>query len=249
MQISVQDMDDLAPARYDRAFDAIRDMIIAGRLPPGEVVSEGALAAALGVSRTPVREAVRRLVGLGLVQATPRGLRVFRPTAEDVAEVYFLRAAIEGAVVRAAAVRVTPGMLGGLRHLHRDSVVAADRGDIAALVALNGDFHRGLAEAAGGTRALAALGDLEPLVAAYRRLSLLRPEHQRDSIADHDRIIGLLARRDGAAAEVALRDHVARAGRRVAEAVAQIDPAAGAGDLHLRNLDSLAAPRGGQERE
>ncbi|REJ42379.1 MAG: GntR family transcriptional regulator, partial [Microcystis flos-aquae DF17] len=69
-------LDSTKPPRYDQAYEALRDMIVSGRLRAGETVSEVQLAEALGVSRTPVREAVRRLVGLGLVEATPRGLRV-----------------------------------------------------------------------------------------------------------------------------------------------------------------------------
>jgi DNA-binding GntR family transcriptional regulator len=230
-------LDSAKPPRYDQAYEALRDMIVSGRLRAGETVSEVQLAEALGVSRTPVREAVRRLVGLGLLEATPRGLRIFRPTAEDVAEVYFMRAAIEGALVRAAAGRITPEQVDVLRTIHAESERAAARADIASLVVLNGQFHSAIATAAGSPRSTATLRDLEPLVASYRRLSLLAPGHQAASIADHARLIGLLARRDGQGAEALMREHIADAGRRVAEAVAQIEPMGG-GAL-LANLNSL----------
>lgn len=230
-------LDSTKPPRYDQAYEALRDMIVSGRLRAGETVSEVQLAEALGVSRTPVREAVRRLVGLGLVEATPRGLRVFRPTAEDVAEVYFLRAAIEGALVRAAAGRITPEQVAVLRAIHAESERAAALADIASLVTLNGRFHGAIATAAGSPRSTATLRDLEPLVASYRRLSLLAPGHQAASIADHARLIELLARHDGPGAEALMREHIADAGRRVAEAVAQIEPI-GSAEL-LANLNSL----------
>jgi GntR family transcriptional regulator, rspAB operon transcriptional repressor len=248
-------LDRADPPRSEQAYEAIRDMIVSGRLRAGETISEVQLAEALAVSRTPVREAMKRLLGQRLVEVTPRGLRVFRPSAGDVAEVYFLRAAIEGAVARAAAARISAGQLAGLGRIQTESVGAAERGDVAALVELNGRFHRLLAEAAGSARAAAALRDLDPLVAAYRRLSLLSPEHQRGSVADHARLIGLLERRDGPGAEALVRDHIARAGRRVAEAVLQMEPAAtGGADAaeQLRNLDGLAAPeppgRGNQKQ-
>lgn len=241
------DLAQATPPRAERAYEAIRDMIVSGRLRAGETISEVQLAEALAVSRTPVREAVRRLLGQGLLEITPRGLRVFRPGAADVAEVYFLRAAIEGAVARAAAARISVEQLAELGRIHAEGVGAAGRGDVAALVELNGRFHRLLAEAAGSVRAAAALRDLDPLVAAYRRLSLLSPEHQRASVADHARLVGLLERRDGPGAEALVRDHIARAGRRVAEAVLQMEPAgadADAAGRQLRNLDNLAAPAG-----
>lgn len=230
-------LDSAKPPRYDQAFEMLRDMIVAGRLRAGETVSEVQLAATLGISRTPVREAVRRLVGLGLVEATPRGLRVFRPTAEDVAEVYFLRAAIEGALIRAAALRIRPEQISVLRDIHCKSEEAASRADIASLVALNGQFHGAIAIVAASPRSTGSLRDLEPLVASYRRLSLLVPDHQVSSIADHARLIELLARQDGPGAEVLMREHIASAGRRVAEAVAQIEPVERA-EL-LANLNSL----------
>jgi DNA-binding GntR family transcriptional regulator len=230
------------PPRSEHAYATIRDMIVSGRLRAGETISEVQLAEVLAVSRTPVREAVRRLLAQGLLEVTPRGVRVFRPGAGDVAEVYFLRAAIEGAIARAAAARIAAEQLAELRRIHAESVGAAERGDIAALVDLNGRFHRLLAEAAGSVRASAALRDLDPLVAAYRRLSLLSREHQRGSIADHARLIDLLERRDGVAAEALVRDHIARAGQRVVEAVLHMEPAPEPGAAgQLRNLSGLVA--------
>jgi DNA-binding GntR family transcriptional regulator len=234
-------LDTTAPALSAVAYSRIRRMIMDGMLKPGETISEGQLAERLDVSRTPVREAVRRLGEQGLIQTTPRGLRIFRPTAEDVAEVYFLRAAIEGAIARTAAELLSPAELDQLRGFHRDSEVAAANGDIAELVELNGRFHGVLAASCRSVRATATLASLEPLVASYRRLSLLSRDHQLGSIADHARLIDLLAAADGEAAEALMRDHIARAGRRVVEAARQMEPAQGPGEPdHLRNLDILA---------
>jgi DNA-binding GntR family transcriptional regulator len=226
---------------YQLAYERIRDMVVEGRLRPGETVSEVQLADRLEISRTPVREAVKRLVGQGLLEITPRGLRIFRPTAEDVAEVYFLRAAIEGAIARTAAMRITTNDLRTLGEMHAEGERAAERGDVPALVELNGRFHQIIAAACGSGRASAALHSLDPLVAAYRRLSLLSAEHQKRSVAEHGLLVDLLARRDGAGAEALMRDHIARAGRRVVEAVQQIEPAnTPAGGGQLLNLDILA---------
>ena len=234
----------LNPRLAQQAYEAMRGMIESGRLRPGETVSEVRLAEMLAISRTPVREAARRLAAQGLLETTPRGLRVFRPGAEEVAEVYFLRAAIEGAVARAAAAAPSTRHLTDLRRVHAESLTALAAGDVSGLVACNGRFHGRLVEATGAGRAVAALRDLEPLVAAYRRLSLLSPEHRRASLDEHAALIGALERRDGEGAEALMRAHIAGAGRRVVEAVRHMEAAADAGGdgPHLRNLDSLAAP-------
>lgn len=226
-----------------QAYEAMRDMIVSGRLRPGETVSEVRLAEELAISRTPVREAARRLVTQGFVEATPRGLRVFRPSAEEVAEVYFLRAAIEGAVARAAAAVPNTRHLADLRRVHAESFDALAADDVPGLVACNGRFHGHLAGATGAGRAVAALRDLEPLVAAYRRLSLFSPEHRQVSLAEHGALIDALERRDGEGAEALMRAHIAGAGRRVVEAVRHMEMAADNSDgPQLRNLNSLAAP-------
>jgi DNA-binding GntR family transcriptional regulator len=243
MQIMTQTPEAPTP-RYEQAYETIRGMIVDGRLRGGETISEVRLADELSISRTPVREAVRRLVGQGLVESTPRGLRVFRPKREDVAEVYFLRAAIEGALVRAAALRISAAEIEALRAIHARSLEAADREDIPALVVLNGEFHAGVAAAAGSGRAGEALRDLDPLVATYRRLSLFAPGHRKASNDEHGRLIELLERRDGARAEALMRAHIARAGRRITDAVLQIEPPEPGEDKAtalIANLDGMDA--------
>lgn len=231
-----------APTRYEQAYETIRGMIVSGRLRGGDVISEVKLAEELSISRTPVREAVKRLVANGLVESTPRGLRVFRPKPQDVAEVYFLRAAIEGAMIRAACLRVTPAEIAALRTIHARTLDAIGQDDIATLVALNGEFHAAIAATAGSVRAENSLMALDPLVATYRRLSLFAPGHRAASVAEHARLIDLLEARDGGGAEALMRAHIARAGRRITDAVLQIDPAVDddrEAARQLANLDSL----------
>lgn len=229
------------PTRYEQAYETIREMIVSGRLRGGDVISEVKLAEELAISRTPVREAVKRLVASGLVESTPRGLRVFRPKPQDVAEVYFLRAAIEGAMIRAACGRIGQAEISALRTIHARTLEANGRDDIASLVALNGEFHSAIAAVAGSVRAENSLMALDPLVATYRRLSLFAPGHRAASIDEHGRLIDLLDARDGDRAEALMRAHIARAGRRITDAVLQIDPAGDDGEAarQLANLDSL----------
>lgn len=232
---------DAPPTRYQQAYETIREMVVSGRLRGGDMISEVKLAEELEISRTPVREAVKRLVANGLVESTPRGLRVFRPKPQDVAEVYFLRAAIEGAMIRAACGRISPDEISALRKIHARTLEANGRDDIASLVTLNGEFHSVIAAVAGSVRAENTLMALDPLVATYRRLSLLAPGHRAASIDEHGRLIDLLDARDGEKAEALMRAHIARAGRRITDAVLQIDQAQDDGEAlrQLANLDGL----------
>jgi DNA-binding GntR family transcriptional regulator len=232
---------DPTQTRYEQAYGTIREMIVSGRLRGGDMISEVKLAEELEISRTPVREAVKRLVANGLVESTPRGLRVFRPKPQDVAEVYFLRAAIEGAMIRAACGRISPGEIAALRKIHTRTLEANGRDDIDSLVALNGEFHSVIAAVAGSVRAENSLMALDPLVATYRRLSLFAPGHRNASIDEHGRLIDLLNARDGDRAESLMRAHIARAGRRITDAVLQIDQARDDGETarQLANLDGL----------
>lgn len=242
----MQDANDTGGPRYARAYEQIRDMIVDGRLRAGETVSEVRLAGELAISRTPVREAVRSLVAQGLFETTPRGLKVFRPRPRDVAEVYFLRAAIEGAIARAAALRITAAEIAALRAIHARSLDAAGRSDVGSLVGLNGEFHAAIASAAGSGRAGDALRDLDPLVATYRRLSLFSADHRRTANDEHARLIDLLERGEGGGTEALMRAHIARAGRLITDAALQIEPSGGDDaetQALLANLDSLDPDR------
>lgn len=243
----MHDVSDADAPRYARAYEQIRDMIVDGRLRAGETVSEVRLAGELAISRTPVREAVRSLVAQGLFETTPRGLKVFRPRPRDVAEVYFLRAAIEGAIARAAALRITAAEIAALRAIHARSLDAAGRSDVASLVGLNGEFHAAIAAAAGSGRAGDALRDLDPLVATYRRLSLFSADHRKTANDEHERLIDLLERGEGGETEALMRAHIARAGRLITDAALQIEPSE-EDDAETRallaNLDSLDPDKG-----
>jgi DNA-binding GntR family transcriptional regulator len=128
--------------------EQIRGRILDGSLKPGERLVEDRLSSELGVSRVPVREALRSLSAEGLVTLLPRrGATVVEVTPEDVAELVEVRALLEGLNARLAAQRHDPGIVAQLQDTLERGNAAAGNGTAEALARLNAEFHERLAEA------------------------------------------------------------------------------------------------------
>ena len=145
----------------ERAYQTIRARIMDGSVPPGAALREEALAAEIGVSRTPVRDALRRLLADGLVESERnRGTFVAEITTDDLLEVYQLRAMLEGFAARRAASRITPGELAALRGLadQMEAIEGPPEQVVARFHALNAEFHATLVRAARSRRVEGMLG-------------------------------------------------------------------------------------------
>lgn len=139
----------------DVVRDALREAILDGRFKPGDRLVEGRLATLFGVSRNPVREALKTLANEGIVTIAPRrGAVVAELSPGEAAEVIELRAALEGICARLAARRIGPETQAQLQSVLAEGELRAERGDFAALVRLNDIFHAELARA-GDNRFLA----------------------------------------------------------------------------------------------
>jgi DNA-binding GntR family transcriptional regulator len=198
----------------DRAYEAIRNMILSGELPAGSQLAEEALAERCGVSRTPVREALRRLESDLLVTRTDTQRSFVADwSINDVADAFELRALLESKAARRAAERMNDAALEPIRAANR-RIAKALRGpvaDVAGFLDGNRDFHAGILEVAGSRRLTALLGTLieQPVVWRtahhYSRESLFR------SWSEHEELIAAFARRDGAWAEAIMAGHILRA--------------------------------------
>ncbi len=195
------------PSVREAAYGHLRDEILAGRLAPGQRVSEPGLARRLGVSRTPVREALQRLAQEGLVELTPaRGARVRVLRADEVREVYEARALIEAEGARLAARHAAPRELAALeQQLRALDALPPDR--YAEQMRVDLDFHTALVDA-GRNRALAnlyrSLRARMALVRAHAQTLSQRPATR----AQHRAILRALRARDARAAAAAVRRHV-----------------------------------------
>jgi DNA-binding GntR family transcriptional regulator len=188
-------------------YDRVRADIVHGVLRPNQRLVEVELAERLGVSRTPVRETLQRLVLDGLVRRDRRGWVVHEHSAEEISAIYEVRAALEGYAAFLAAGRATEDELRALDALYPPDDGALELGPDKQ-VELNERFHDGVIAAAANSR-------LEQLSRASRQYyfnhriaRLYDVEETRRSIDGHRRILDALARGDGPAAEAHAREHV-----------------------------------------
>jgi DNA-binding GntR family transcriptional regulator len=209
-------------ALADRAYAELRQMIADGNLR-AEPISEVRLAAELQVSRTPVREAVRRLIGENVLEVTPQGIRLYLPSVEDLAEVYYTRAVLEGAAAGLAVSTQGAGLTRRLEVILTRARPLLETDDHVAFASLNGEFHGAIVGASGNRRIRELLSSLETIIVRYRRRSLLYPDHLRRSYEDHVRIVGLFEKERPKEVEREVRDHILRAGARIVKATLRIE--------------------------
>jgi DNA-binding GntR family transcriptional regulator len=181
-------------SRVDEAYGAIRRRILDNIYPPGHQVLEGALADELGISRTPVREALIRLANEGLVEVIPRhGMRVLPVSPNDMREIYVVLTALESAAAEILARRrPSDAELRPLVDATRDMTRALKADDLDAWAAADERFHQGLIELAGNRTLMDAVARVGDRVHRARMFTLrLRPKpvnSTREHMAMLDRI-------------------------------------------------------------
>jgi len=191
------------------AYQRLRDSILSGQLRPGEIYNEMALAQEMGVSRTPVREALLELSSQGLVTFLPRkGVQVNYFDDHDVEEVFELRKLIELAAVEKAVARAGAAELGKLDLAFRRSREAAEKRDLEAFLQADRHFHNQLVEISGNGRMHAILANLRDLIHVMSLEAVNRPERMDEVVGEHTDIVDSLLARDSARAREALSRHL-----------------------------------------
>jgi DNA-binding GntR family transcriptional regulator len=187
----------------------VRDAIVSSELEPGRQISENELAARLGVSRTPVREALARLRDDRLVEIVPQlGTFVSRISVAGVNDAQFLREALECSAVRLAAKRAGRGDILGLQGLLARQEHARDAGDPDAFFVLDDELHSTLCELSGRPIAWAIVERANGHLNRVRRLSMAHPEYLAEMVAEHQVVVDAVGRNQPDAAEDALRHHL-----------------------------------------
>ena len=191
------------------ATELIREAIVDGRLEPGTRLKEEELARELGISRTPVREALLILQAEGLVVATPnRGAMVRSHDAEDLEDLYQMRALLEGYGARRAAARITDEEVTRLRlSCVRFDKLDPER-DLRELVKENLFFHNTILEIAGSARLIGMVRKVIELPLVYKSYIWYSPDQTRISAHYHRQIVNALAARDAERAELVMKEHV-----------------------------------------
>ena len=161
----------------DRVAHALREAIVSGRLRPGDHLVEQRIASELGVSRSPVREAIRRLELEGLVVGEPhRGARVTRLTVDEIRDLYVVRATLECLAGRLAAPRLLHADRDRLRQLVQSMESAGRRRDLRKLSTLDAAFHQLIGEACGNRWLIRILGSLRLQMREFIATSLVYDE-------------------------------------------------------------------------
>lgn len=201
-------LDRPGPLRH-RVQEALRELVIAGILAPGQHLVESELAQRLEVSRGPVREAFQALATQGWVELRPgRGAFVHDPSDAEADEVFAVRAALETEAARAAADRVDAEDVAGLDAICRRGRAAVRAGDDLGVVAANSEFHRRVAALSGVGLLCRYIASLDMRVRwFYRPLVWSRGT---DSWEEHEMLVAALAARDPARAAQVMRLHTER---------------------------------------
>lgn len=197
-----------ADSLADRAYHAIRDMIVSLELPPGAVLHEAALMEQLGMGRTPIREAVRMLVHANLVEVYPRrGVFVTRVDIRDLASLSEVREVLEGHAARLAAERATEDDQHELAALIDECRRKSDL-DRRGLIDLDQRIHRCVYRCTHNGFLEATLDEYYVLALRIWFLALDRVERLDEAVREHRELLEAIRDRDGERAESAMRRHV-----------------------------------------
>lgn len=198
----------------DLVLRKLREAILSGRFQPGQRLLERELVEQMGVSRTPIREALRKLELEGLVTTVPyKGPIVTLPTLKDARDLYEARAALEGQAVALFTQRADDAAVARLsEHLERAAAGAA-RGSIREVLNANNAFHDEIAAGCGNPLLQSMLANLRDRIVLLRVESLSYPGRPPHSIAEHRAIVRRIARRDAQGAKRLNEGHIMRAWR------------------------------------
>jgi len=213
----------------DSVFNQLRTAIVKGELAPGSKVNEPQLSKQYGISRGPLREAIRRLEGCKLVEIKPNsGAKVISLNKSQAIEIYEIREALEGLACRLAAMRINAEDCAALRTLlskHEKQIESENyrqyyqqEGDL--------DFHYLIVQLSGNVRLFNLLcGELYHLLRLYRRQTSSEPSRPVQAFKEHHQIVDAMERGDGELAEILMKRHIGSAKQTLINQLNQIDEA------------------------
>ncbi len=207
MEASLKPDDGITQA--DRLADAIADCVLSGEFEPGLRLDEGMLAERYGVSRTPVREALRQLASTGLIEVKPRrGATVAKATSAELEKLFGAMAEIEATCARLAAMGMTPIERRRLQSLHDAMGAIMQRDDRAAYSAANVSFHTQIYLGAHNEVLADIATGLRRRVAPFRRAQFRTEGRLSHSHAEHAAVVKAIVACDAAAAHAAMFHHM-----------------------------------------
>lgn len=194
----------------EEVAERLREQIFTHELPPGSWLDEQNLALALGISRTPMREAIKVLVSEGLVSTKMnKGAYVTQVDREDLEQIFTILSLLEGQAAKETALKATEEELTRLDDLHhRLEKAAADR-DVDQFFEMNVRFHDLIQDIAGNQWMKGVIVNLRKVLKLHRRDSLSRSGRLLSSLVEHREILQAILKRDAMAAEQAMKKHLA----------------------------------------
>ena len=199
-------------------FENLRQAIIRGDVSPGNRLVESRVADALGISRTPVREAIHKLEREGLLRRLPRGgFCVLSLTREDVEEAFGIRSVLESYAARLATIKHRAEELKPLEKKISEYQFCMDNNQLQALPEINTAFHDLLYALSQSPKLIRMINDLKDQIYRFRRILLNVEEMARVSNEDHCRMLKAMKKRDADRVEKLVREHIMRGQRVVLE--------------------------------
>ena len=195
----------------DQVFEKLEDDIVYGVYKRGEVLTELKLAESLGVSRTPIREALRRLEQERMIEDSGKGSIVLGITKEDLLDIMDIRLRIEGLACRYAAENITPEGIEELTHLIDLQEFYQSKGDVARLQTVDDEFHAAICRLSCRNVIYDTLIPLYRKTRLYRKLAMEDTERSPKTLQEHREIFQAIISGDGPKAKTLMKQHIENA--------------------------------------
>ncbi len=233
MEIGAAELDGLKalPIRKSagqHVFEYLKQAIIRGGIVPGSRLVESRIADSIGVSRTPVREALHKLESQGFLKRLPTGgFTILGLTRQDIDETFGIRSVLESYAARLAAENHSPEGLTGLEKKIEEYQYCLELGQVAELEKINTRFHERLYTLSNSLRLIKMINDLKAQIHRFRHIILSQESMARQSNRDHKRMVAAIRVHDTDGVEKLVREHILRGKAAVLEQLAAGDAETG----------------------
>lgn len=205
---------------HDAVLNQLRDMIIEGHLMPGTRINEGLVGASLGVSRTPLREAIKTLASEGLVEIVPaKGAIVRRFSEEDTRQILEVLKILEQAGARLACLRASDADIRKIAQVHKRMMALYKANNRLAYFKLNQSIHTAIVQASGNAALAQTHETLQARIKRIRFVGNETPDRWAAAVAEHEEMIEALEARDGEKLAEVLGRHLDKTVDRVRDAI------------------------------
>jgi len=201
-----------SPSLDKLAYEKIKEAILTFQFLPNDALVEGELASQLGISKTPVRDALMRLEKEGLVTRIPyKGTYVSDINNQDMANIFTIRIVLEGLAIHLATELLTEDDFQQMQKLITDHAEALKKGDVRGVSRINTEFHNIIVNCCSNPRLQQMLHNLDDHLKRYRLLSISQGTRTDKSVPEHQAILDALRARDPKRAEAAMQTHLTSA--------------------------------------